>query len=185
MITIKQGLDIPIAGKPQQRVAAELTTKEYAVLGRDYLDIRPQLQVAEGDTVKKGQVLFCAKAHQQNVITAPVAGKIKAINLGARRRLASLVIERDDSIGHKQFKKYSNFSTITREDIKRILVESGEWGAFLTRPYGKIPLTDSEPAAIFVTAMDTNPLSVDAHVIISQYNDAFYDGLALLNKLND
>ena len=58
MITIKQGLDLPIAGKPEQVIHNGNPVSEVAVLGEEYVGMRPSMKVREGDVVKKGQVLF-------------------------------------------------------------------------------------------------------------------------------
>ena len=57
---IKKGLDIPVAGTPQQ-VIGDKTVTSVALLGPDYPGARPNLQVQEGDSVKRGQLLFCDK----------------------------------------------------------------------------------------------------------------------------
>lgn len=58
MITIKKGLDLPIAGKPEQVIHNGNAVKEVALLGEEYVGMRPSMKVREGDVVKKGQVLF-------------------------------------------------------------------------------------------------------------------------------
>jgi Na+-transporting NADH:ubiquinone oxidoreductase subunit A len=67
--------------------------------------------------------------------------------------------------------------------IRDQLVQSGQWTALRTRPYSKVPDPESEAAAIFVTAMDTQPLSADPTVIIAGHEEAFTLGLDLLAKL--
>ena len=49
-------------------------------MGPDYVGLKPQLRVAEGDTVKLGDVLFADKAHPEIVYTSPGAGVVKSIN---------------------------------------------------------------------------------------------------------
>lgn len=53
MITIKKGLDLPIAGKPEQVIHSGNPVTEVALLGEDYIGMRPSMKVREGDTVKK------------------------------------------------------------------------------------------------------------------------------------
>ncbi len=47
----------------------------------------------------------------------------------------------------------------------------------------KIPAADSSPRAIFVTAIDTNPLAPDPGVVINEDPDSFRLGLRLVKKL--
>jgi Na+-transporting NADH:ubiquinone oxidoreductase subunit A len=69
------------------------------------------------------------------------------------------------------------------EAIRRQLVQSGQWTALRTRPYSKVPAVDAEAAAIFITAMDTHPLSADPAVIIAEQAEAFTTGQMLLARL--
>jgi Na+-transporting NADH:ubiquinone oxidoreductase subunit A len=69
--------------------------------------------------------------------------------------------------------------------VQEILVASGQWTALRTRPFSKVPAVGSTPRAIFVTAMDTNPLAASAELIIKEQAQAFLDGLAVLTRLTD
>ena len=54
-----------------------------------------------------------------------------------------------------------------------------------TRPFSKTPLLGSTPAAIFVNAMDTNPLAAEPQPIILAERAAFDAGLTVLTRLTD
>lgn len=58
MIKIKKGLDLPIEGQPEQTISAGATVKTVAILGEDYVGMKPTMHVQEGDVVKKGQLIF-------------------------------------------------------------------------------------------------------------------------------
>ncbi|RDE91099.1 Na(+)-translocating NADH-quinone reductase subunit A [Aggregatibacter aphrophilus] len=186
MITIKKGLDLPIAGKPEQVIRDGNTVTEVALLGEEYVGMRPSMKVREGDVVKKGQVLFEDKKNPGVVFTAPASGTITAIHRGEKRVLQSVVIriEGDESIS---FTKYATneLSSLTSEQVRKNLQESGLWTAFRTRPFSKIPAVDGVPSSIFVNAMDTNPLAADPAVIISEYEKDFVNGLTVLSRLHE
>jgi Na+-transporting NADH:ubiquinone oxidoreductase subunit A len=57
-IKIKKGLDLPITGAPAQEIEDGPAVGHVAVLGPDYIGMRPTMAVNEGDQVKKGQLLF-------------------------------------------------------------------------------------------------------------------------------
>ena len=97
MIKIRRGLDIPLAGAPEQRIAREFSPRNVALVGADYIGMKPTMAVAEGDTVAKGQALFTDKKCEGVVYTAPASGRVSAINRGARRVFQSIVIEVDES----------------------------------------------------------------------------------------
>jgi len=54
-----------------------------------------------------------------------------------------------------------------------------------TRPFSKVPAIDATPIAIFVSAMDTNPLAANPEVIINEQSEAFKQGLTILSRLTD
>jgi len=61
MINIKKGLDLPIAGKPEQNITQGNAVSRVALVGYDYVGMKPTMLVQVGDKVKKGQLLFTDK----------------------------------------------------------------------------------------------------------------------------
>ncbi len=186
MITIKKGLDLPIAGAPAQVINDGKAIKKVALLGEEYVGMRPTMHTRVGDEVKKGQVLFADKKNPGVVFTAPASGKVIEVNRGAKRVLQSVVIE---VAGEEQitFGSYDSkeIANLDREVIKKQLIDSGMWTALRTRPFSKVPAVNSTTQAIFVTAMDTNPLAADPDIVIKEQPEAFIAGLDLLAKLTD
>ena len=72
---------------------------------------------------------------------------------------------------------------LPREQVESELIASGLWTALRTRPFSKTPSPGSEARAIFVTAMDTQPLAADPQVIIAEQQAAFNAGLLVLARL--
>ncbi len=183
---IRKGLDIPLAGAPEQRIYPGADVSSVALLGPDTKDLKPRMLVAEGDRVALGQPLFEDKANPGVQFVAPGAGEIAAINRGERRVLQSVVIRLD---GHdeERFAAYSSdeLRAIERQAVADNLLASGLWTAFRTRPFSKIPAPAAVPAAIFVTAIDTNPLAADPALVIEQDAPAFVAGLELIAQLTD
>jgi Na+-transporting NADH:ubiquinone oxidoreductase subunit A len=186
MIKVRRGLDLPIAGAPEQLVQDGPKISQVAVVGSDYPGMKPTMAVREGDRVTRGQVLFADKKNEGVVFTAPAAGKVVAVNRGERRLFQSLVIDIDGDKAEK-FKSYSaaKLSGLDRAAVVDNLVNSGQWVALRTRPYAKVPAIDSTPASIFVTAMDTNPLAADPAVIIAERSEDFINGLTVLTHLTE
>ncbi|MFZ7172966.1 Na(+)-translocating NADH-quinone reductase subunit A [Avibacterium volantium] len=186
MITIKKGLDLPIAGKPEQVIHNGNAVTEVALLGEEYVGMRPSMKVREGDVVKKGQVLFEDKKNPGVLFTAPASGTVTAINRGAKRVLQSVVIqiEGDDQV---TFNKYSadELKSLTSEQVRQNLQASGLWTALRTRPFSKVPAVDAVPSSIFVNAMDTNPLAADPEVVLKAHWEDFTNGLTVLSRLHE
>ncbi|MDP6970098.1 MAG: Na(+)-translocating NADH-quinone reductase subunit A, partial [Pseudomonadales bacterium] len=186
MIKTKKGLDLPIAGVPEQTIEAAHPIRTAAVLGEDYPGMKPTMAVREGDVVKRGGLLFTDKQNDGVRFTSPVAGRILGVNRGAKRALMSVTIEVDGDDAERFLKLPANeLGALSREQIVENLVTSGLWTALRTRPYSKVPAIDSAPASLFVTAMDTAPLAADPVVVIEQRATEFAVGLDILAKLTE
>lgn len=183
--TIKESLDLPITGAPKQTIEEGNQVKSVAVLGMDYVGMKPKMLVAEGDKVKLGQALFEDKKNPGVVFTAPGAGTVTAIHRGEKRVLQSVVIELKGK-QQETFQAYSanEISSLSKEKITENLATSGLWTSFRTRPYGKVPALDSTPRSIFVTAIDTRPLAANPSVIINERSEDFANGLAVIARLS-
>jgi Na+-transporting NADH:ubiquinone oxidoreductase subunit A len=186
MIRIKKGLDIPIAGEPEQKIDQKPRASRVALVAGDYVDMKPTMEVREGDAVRRGQLLFTDKKTPGIRYTSPAAGKVLEINRGEKRVFQSMVIqvEGDDQ---ETFSSYldSDLPGLDRDRVRENLVQSGLWTALRTRPYSKIPPPDSTPYALFVTAMDTSPLAARPDVILAENAVEFRHGLQVLRHLTD
>ncbi len=184
MINIRRGLDLPISGAPEQAIVDGPQIRSVAVIGADYSGMKPTMAVQVGDKVKLGQLLFTDKKTEGVRYTAPAAGTVAAINRGAKRVLQSVVIDVDGDEA-ESFNQYSvdQLASLTEEQVKDNLVNSGLWTALRTRPYSKVPAPATTPNSIFVTAMDTNPLAANPEQIINEKRDDFVNGLTILSRL--
>ncbi|XOV81998.1 MAG: Na(+)-translocating NADH-quinone reductase subunit A [bacterium] len=187
MIKIKKGLDLPISGKPEQKIGETRTVRRVAILGDDYPGMKPTMAVAEGDVVAKGQLLFSCKKTPGVNYTAPAAGKVTAVNRGAKRVLQSVVIELDANGDSVNFGAHSpeQIAVMPREEVVKQLLDSGTWTGLRTRPFAKVPDPSTTPKSIFVTAMDSSPLAADASIIIADYATEFAAGLDVISHLTE
>ena len=184
MIKIKNGLDLPIAGAPNQRIKPGKPVKNVAIVGFDYHGMKPSLMVQQGDRVKLGQALFCDKKAPDILFTSPGAGVVSAINRGDRRVFQSIVINLDGD-DEETFAQYEEreLADLPEEKIRENLQKSGLWTTFRTRPFSRTPTTDAVPASIFVTAIDTHPLAADPEIVIAAYADDFRRGVKILARI--
>lgn len=182
--SLKRGLDLPIGGAAESGPVNPAPVSTVALLGADYIGLKPRLAVAEGDIVARGAPVLADKDNPDAQITSPVSGRVKAINRGARRKLISVVIEVDDSAAEPvDFSAVGDIATV--EGLVERLCASGLWTSFRTRPYSHVPKVEDRPAAIYVTAMDSEPLSPDAGPIIAEEGDAFARGLTAVARLTE
>ena len=187
MIKIRRGLDIPLAGAPEQTIAREFSPRHVALVGADYVGMKPTMAVADGDTVAKGQAIFTDKKCEGIVYTAPASGRVSAINRGARRVFQSLVIEVDNGLAARNWGALTGTEAakLSAGDIKARLIDSGEWTAIRVRPFNKVADPATKPSGLFITAIDTRPHAVDPEIVITEHREAFELGQSLLANMVD
>lgn len=183
MIVIKKGINLPIAGfvKNNKIIDFKAIDAPVAVLGEDYINLRPSMKVAVGDSVRKGDPLFVDKKIQGLQVCAPVSGEIIAINRGERRRLISVVIKPNQ----QEARKFDpvDFGSLTREKLINLLVDVGFWSFFRRRPFDKTPDITEQPNSIFINTMDSNPLSFDPLLCLSGRENHFIAGVRAMTLL--
>ena len=185
-VKIKRGLDIPVSGRPLQSIHAGPAITHVALCGTDYAGLKPRMLVSEGDVVALGQPLFVDKRDPVVQYCSPGHGTVTAINRGARRSLESVVVRLEDS--NPEFTGFEplvddQIKALDRNQVAERLQQSGLWTAFRTRPFSRVPTSDSHPRSIFVTAIDTGPLAADPIEVIRKQSAAFADGLGVLPAL--
>ena len=183
-IRIKKGLNLPITGEPVQTISPGNDVRHVALLGRDVHGLRPVFDVEEGDRVKLGQTLFTDRRMPRVRFTSPGSGRITAINRGARRVFLSIVIEHDgEEAVPFPSRTDAEILSLSRETVVETLLESGLWTVLRTRPFSAIPDPDTSPDALFVTAMDTNPLAPSVEAILADRQEDYVRGLQALSTL--
>lgn len=183
--TIRKGLDLPITGEPEQRVEAGPVVRHVAILGQDYVGMKPTMHVQAGDRVRKGQLLFEDKKTPGVRFTAPVAGEVAAVHRGAKRVFQSVVLRADGDEAETFEVPSGDLRAASREAIRDVMVQSGQWTMLRTRPFSRVPSPESTPAAIFVNAMDSNPLAPSPGVALKGREEDFARGLIGLSKLTN
>ena len=190
---VTRGIRLPLAGEPVQAVEAAAPPFRVGVLAADAVGLRPTMQAVPGDSVVRGQVLFTDKRTPEVRYTAPAAGTVVSVHRGARRALESVVIEtsRAEREGREpEAARFPAFSGrhptgMTADDVRALLLESGQWTALRARPYGRVADPGGRPHSIFVTAIDTNPLAPSIDAVVGGRAPAFDRGLAVLERLTD
>ncbi len=172
MIKISKGLDLPISGIPDPVLSDMPKVTTVSLLGNDFTGMKPTMLVKPGDIVKRGTKIFEDKKNPGVFFTSPAGGIVKEISRGERRKFLSIDIEIADNEDHVEFD--------TNENTRNLLINSGLWNAFRSRPFNRTPSIDSSPNAIFINACDTNPLAVDPYFIIKEDLNYFNRGLKAL-----
>ncbi|MBN1302488.1 MAG: Na(+)-translocating NADH-quinone reductase subunit A [Melioribacteraceae bacterium] len=183
---LKKGLDLPITGSPVQEIREHKQVRKVALLGDDYVGMKPTMEVQVGDTVKLGQLLFTDKKVPAVKFTSPGTGKVVEINRGEKRVFQSIVIELsgNDEITFDSFSE-PEIKNLSADKIKSQLIDSGLWTTIRVRPFSKVANPETTPRSIFITATDTNPLAPDIEKIIEGNEKNFETGLSVLAKLTE
>jgi Na+-transporting NADH:ubiquinone oxidoreductase subunit A len=190
---IRRGLDLPITGRPEQDLREGRAVTRVAVLGQDFPTMKPRMAVEVGARVKRGQLIFDDRKTPGVRFTAPGAGEVVAIHRGEKRTFQALVIELSSTeaagtpTADEQvvFDGYKAGGTYSGEELRALLVESGLWPALRVRPYEKSADPTGTPAALFVTATDSNPLAPSPAVALKGREEDFKKGLSALTSLLD
>ena len=182
-ITIRKGLDLPIAGQAELRLTDARDIDTYAIKPTDFVGLTPRLLVEEGTTVSKGDALFVDKQDERIRFTSPVDGRVKAIVRGEKRKLMEVVVEVD--CNSEPTEQTASKLPQTADEIKAAMLQCGLWPMLRQRPFGTVANPDDTPKAIFVSAFDSAPLAPDYDFIMQGKEEALKKGLEALTKLTE
>ncbi len=182
-VKLKKGYNINLEGEAVERLDAVPVTR-YAVKPTDFQGISPIPKVVPivGDEVMAGDVLFFDKKRPEVKYVAPVSGEVVAINRGAKRSIAEVVILADKEQKNKTFEAF-NWQTSSREDLVNYMLESGVWALLRQRPFELIPEPNEIPRDIFISTFSTAPLAPKTSMILNGKEMQFQKGLDVLNRL--
>jgi len=161
-------------------------TRSVALVGDDTPWLRPAFHVDVGDRVELGQVLVTDRSRPELRLASPASGAIKSIERTEMRRLAALVIEVKGE-GERRFRAFAadELVQLPGAEVATHLLEAGHWIALRTRPFGNVADASAPPDALFVRAMDTNPLAARAGLVIAERPDDLRFGLIGLSRLTE
>ncbi|MEC8238933.1 MAG: Na(+)-translocating NADH-quinone reductase subunit A [Bacteroidota bacterium] len=182
-IKIRKGLNLRLKGAAPNMLKTAPASTNYAINPTDFHGVFPKLVCKEGTFVQAGQPLFFSKYQESVQFVSPVSGTVKEIKRGAKRKVLEIVISADkkqQSVKHK----LPALDKITPEQVKELLLASGNWPFIKQRPYDIVADPNATPKAIFISALATAPLSAQFDVILEGQQDAFQTGIDILSKLS-
>ena len=180
-ISIKSGANLNLKGLASTELEVAKISLDYALNPDDFFGLIPRMLVKEGDKVSLGQPIFHDKNNESIKIVSPVNGKILEIVRGAKRKILNVIIrkEGDTSINYK----IPNLSSISKDKIMELLVESGSLAYIKQRPYNIIAKPDRLPKSIFVSIHSTAPYAADYDFVLKNRMDEFQNGVNVMSKL--
>ena len=175
-IKIRKGLDIKLKGEAEKLVSDAPRSKNFAIKPTDFHGVMPKMIIKEGESVKAGDIIFYSKYKEQVKFVSPVSGTLKEIKRGAKRRILEVVIEADTTDTYKEFGQ-KDVETMSGDEVKQHLLESGCWPFIKQRPYDIIADPEDAPKAIFISGMATAPLAADVEFALGKRKEDFQLGL--------
>ena len=182
VIKLKKGLDINLKGKAASKVSAANASKVYGLVPDSFWGMKPKVVVKEGDEVKAGDALFVNKLHPEMKFVSPVSGKVVLVERGERRKVLSVQVEASANQQYVDFGK-KQVNSLSAEDVKKALLESGMFGFIIQRPYAVVANPDDKPKAIFVSAFSDMPLAANVNVALKGKEADFQTGVDALAKI--
>ena len=181
-IKISKGLDIKIDGKAVEKTVKIQPSGVIEIKPDHFHGITPKITVKEGGAIKAGTPLFYNKNYESMKFVSPVSGSIREIKRGERRKVMSILIDVNSQLEFLQF-GVKKTSSLTADEIKSTLLNSGLWVYIKQRPYDTIANPDRTPKAIFISGFDSAPLAPDYEYVMKDKMNDFQAGLDVLSKL--
>lgn len=182
VIKLKKGLTINLKGRAAEKLSAANASKVYGLVPDAFWGMKPKVVVKEGDEVKAGDALFVNKLHPEMKFVSPVAGKVKLVERGERRKVLSVQVEAAATQQYVDFGK-KQASSLNAEQVKQALLESGLFGFIIQRPYAVVANPDDQPKAIFVSAFSDMPLAANVNFVLKGREQDFQTGIDALAKI--
>ena len=181
-IRIRKGLDIQLKGKAEPVTKAAPLAAVYGIKPAEFHRVIPKLIAREGATLKAGDAVFYDKRDERVLFPSPVSGTITEIIRGERRKILEIRITPDATQSFQDFGK-KEVNSLSPEQIKEHLLETGAWPLIKQRPYDVIASPDSQPKEIFISACKTNPLAPDYDYVLKGKEKELQVALTALSKL--
>ena len=182
IVKLHRGLDINLKGAAAKEKQTIQAGAVYALQPDDFQGVKPKVVVKEGDKVKAGDALFINKAYPEVKFASPVSGTVTLVERGDRRKVLSVQVTADAKQEFTDFGK-KDAKTLTGEQVKKTLLEAGLFGYINQLPYAISTNDQSEPKAIFVSALRDMPLAGDFELEVKGQEADFQSGLTALSKI--
>jgi len=181
-IRLKKGLNINLLGEADKVYASVKPSERYVVKPTDFHGLTPKLAVKVGEKVKAGSTLFFNKYNDKVNFCSPVSGEVIDIVRGAKRKILELVLKPDAVIEYEKFATASAKS-ISREQIIDSMLKAGIWPFIRQKPYDIIANPTDMPKAIFISAFNSAPLTIDNDFALYGMDELFQKGLDYVVQL--
>ena len=182
VVKLHKGLDIRLKGKAREERLKLTSNGRYALVPDDFEGVTPKVVVKEGDKVQAGEALFVNKQYPQVKFASPVSGRVTAVERGERRKVLCVKVEAD---------KEQTYVDFGRKDVQKMdgkavvdaILEAGIFGYVNQLPYAVSTNPETQPKAIFVSALRDKPLACDFEYEVKGQEKDFLTGITALSKI--
>lgn len=182
VIKIRKGLDIHLKGKAEKVKTGISLSDEVGLSPLSFPGLTPKVVVKDGDHVKAGEALFVNKRCQSVSFASPVSGIVTSVVRGERRKVLNVILKPDTTQEFVDFGK-KNVEALSKQEVIDSLLASGLFGYINQLPYAVSTTPETNPKAIYVSALRDKPLAADFEFeLIGNEND-FQAGLTALSKI--
>ena len=182
VIKLSKGLDMNLKGKAAKEKATFVRGSELALTPDAFVGMTPKVVVKEGDMVKAGDALFVNKQYPDVKFASPVSGQVTAVIRGERRKVLCVKVKADQEQQYVDFGK-KDVSQLDGAAVKQALLEAGLFGYIDQLPYAVSTNPETQPKAIFVSALRDKPLAADFEFELQGNEEDFQTGLTALSKM--
>ncbi len=155
MISIKKGLDIPITGDPVQQISEGNPIKSVAVVGTDYVGMKPTMEVQVGDEVivvepaydsyepairlnggipVRVQLRYPQYRVDWDQVRDAITGKTRAIILNSPHNPTGTIFDEEDIAALKQIVADTDIFIISDEVYEHIIFDGHRHESMLRHP---------------------------------------------------
>jgi Na+-transporting NADH:ubiquinone oxidoreductase subunit A len=181
---LKRGYNIRVMGEAGPEIEEAAYPGRVALKPNDFIGLKARLAVDVGDRVRIGTPLFHDRNDENIVFTSPDSGRVVEIRRGEKRVIQAVVVETDGKRSRDKLDlSRRKLSSASRDSIIEILLKTGLFPCIRQRPFAKIANPSDEPRDIFISAMDTGPLSADPNLIVRGNEEFFQRGLDVISHL--
>jgi Na+-transporting NADH:ubiquinone oxidoreductase subunit A len=181
-IRLKKGLNINLLGEADKVYASVKPTERYVVKPTDFHGLTPKLAVKVGDKVRAGTTLFFDKYNDKVNFSSPVSGEVIDIVRGKKRKILEVILKADAVIEYEHFIS-DTAKSISREQIIETMLKSGVWPFVRQKPYDIVANPTDMPKAIFISAFNSAPLTIDNDFALYGMDELFQKGLDYIVQL--
>ena len=171
-----------LKGKAVKEKTNIVRGSELALTPDAFVGMTPKVVVKEGDMVKAGDALFVNKQYPDVKFASPVSGQVSAVIRGERRKVLCVKVKADQEQQYVDYGK-KDVAQLDGEAVKQALLEAGIFGYIDQLPYAVSTNPETQPKAIFVSALRDKPLAADFEFELEGNENDFQTGLTALSKI--